>query len=609
MVNGLFSHWGFGIMKLHAALAATALGLALASPAKAITFVNALTVPTAGSDLSGLPGVNGSRLGGFGSDLIYDRANNTFYALPDRGPGGGTINYAPRYDAFSLSINTTTGAIGGFTLNSTTLFTTGGANYTGLNPLLATGSAANLGRSLDPEGLARLANGNLLVSDEYGPSVLEFAPNGTLVRAYATPANLVPKRADGTTDYVAGRPDITTGRQDNRGFEGITVSPDGTKAYAVMQDPLVNEGLNGTTADGRPSRNVRIVEFNTATGTSTAQYIYQLETTASLNAVTPGQTFNATAQGRNIGLSGIQALPDGRLLVLERDNRGWGVDDPTGTGQVALKGIYIVSLTGATNVANVSLGGTNTLPSGVTAVSKTLFLDVRSALIAAGVPIAEKIEGFAFGPRLANGGISLILASDNDFSVTQNGSGTQFDVCTSGVGGTSSQVALGTACPTGTFLLPNYFYSFALSSAETQALGLAAVPEPGTWALMLAGLGLTAAGMRRRKVAAAESYQAQVFAGIDKLTIRHLRRVHREGFAGRRAMIMANRLAGSRRDEMPEGYFRSTFTRFASPNHRAKATCSATSSAAPPSSMGRLRLSAGRWYGPSKKASKRGTSE
>jgi Esterase-like activity of phytase/PEP-CTERM motif len=186
---------------------------------------------------------------------------------------------------------------------------------------------------------------------------------------------------------------------------------------------------------------------------------------------------------------------------LERDNRGLGVDDPTATGQVALKSIFLVDLAGATNVAGISLAGSNVLPSGVNPVSKTLFLDIRAALIAAGAPIAEKIEGFAFGPYLAGNGISLILGSDNDFSVTQNASGTQLDVCTSGVGGTSSQVALGTACPTGQALLPNYFYSFALSAAETRALGLAPVPEPQTWGLMLLGLGAIASELRRKRIA------------------------------------------------------------------------------------------------------------
>ena len=51
----------------------------------------------------------------------------------------------------------------------------------------------------------------------------------------------------------------------------------------MLQDPLVNEGSDG---DGRRSRNTRLVEFDIATGQSTAQYIYQLESRITLNNIT-----------------------------------------------------------------------------------------------------------------------------------------------------------------------------------------------------------------------------------------------------------------------------------------------------------------------------------
>lgn len=478
-------------------LCAAALASASTS-AHAVTFVSAFTVSGSAADLSGLAGgANGNRLGGFGSDLIYDSATKQYYGVTDRGPGGGTIGYAPRTQAFKLGINFDTGAINSFKLTGSALFTdAGGANYTGLNPFLATGNVATLGRSLDSEGLAKLPNGNFLVSDEYGPSVYEFSASGQFVRAFATPNNLVPRTSTSAVDYLSGRPVITSGRQDNRGFEGITVSPDGKTAYAVLQDPLVNEGAQ---SDGRRSRNVRIVAFDVATGVSTGQYVYQLESIAAINANLPGnQAFTATNQGRSIGLSAVHALPDGRLLVLERDNRGLGVDDPNAGNAVGLKGLFVVSLAGATDVSDISLAGSNALPGGVTAVSKTAYLDIRAKLLAAGITIGEKIEGVAFGPRLKDGGLSLILITDNDFSVTQNGSGTQFDVCTSGAGGIAGQVGLGSPCAPGQSLIPTYIYSFRLDAAEAQALGFAAVPEPASWALMIAGFALAGSSLRQR---------------------------------------------------------------------------------------------------------------
>ena len=473
----------------------------LATPASAINFVNQISVSGSATDLATIgSGANFNRLGGFGSDLVYDSATNQFFGLTDRGPGGGLIDYAPRIQTFALNVNRNTGAIGGFTLNATTILRDGGGTaFSGLNPALLNGNAANLGRSLDPEGLVRLSNGHYLVSDEYGPSVIEFDARGRQIRTFTTPANLIARRANGTPDYVAGRPDIVTGRQDNRGFEGLTLSADGRTAYAVLQDPLVNEGDQG---DGRRSRNVRIVAFDVASGQSTAQYIYQLESRTVINAVVPTATFSATNQGRSIGVSSIHALSDGRLIVLERDNRGLGVDDPNARTSVGLKSAFVINLAGATNVANISLAGSNALPSGIAPVSKTSFLDIRAKLIAAGIAIPEKIEGLAFGPRLANGGISLILITDNDYSVTQTGAGTQFDVCTSGAGGVTSQVALGGTCTAGQSLIDTRIFSFALSRDEALSLGFAAVPEPASWALMIAGFGLVGGAMRRRNKAA-----------------------------------------------------------------------------------------------------------
>lgn len=491
-------------MKLKTSRTTIAITLALAlaapaMPAHAVTFINSFTVSGSARDLSGLAnGANTNRLGGFGSDLIYDKASNQFYSLPDRGPGGGTIDYAPRYQAFKLGIDHNSGSISSFTLTGTTLFKdANNTSYTGLNPLLANGNVSTLGKSLDPEGLTRLPNGNFLVSDEYGPSVLEINAAGKVLRTFTTPANIIAKNGN-ALDYVNGRPTITSGRQDNRGFEGITVSADGKTAYAILQDPLVNEGAQN---DGRRSRNVRIVAFDTVTGTSTSQFIYQLEDASTLNLITPGNTFSATSQGRNIGVSAIQALPDGRLLVLERDNRGFGPGDPTGTTPVAFKGLFVINLAGATDVSAISLAGSNALPNGVTAVSKTAYLDIRAKLLAAGITIGEKIEGMAFGPRLAGGGVSLILITDNDFSVTQNSSNVQFDVCTSGPGGTASEVILDSACGAGQSLIPTYLYSFRLDAAEARALGFADVPEPSSWAMMVAGFGLIGGGIRRARAA------------------------------------------------------------------------------------------------------------
>lgn len=479
------------MIKFRHAVTAAILLASTAPACAAPTFTGSFSVAGGATDLSGIaPAFGGNRLS-FGSDLVYDRTTDLFYGITDRGPGGGLVDYAPRVNAFRLTFDSMTNAVTGFNLAQTIVFTKAdGTVFSGLNPLLRSGNVSTLGDSFDPEGFVRLANGNMLVADEYGPSIYEFDASGRQIRAYTTPENLKPKTAAGGIDYVNGRPTITTGRQDNRGFEGLTVGANG-KVYAIMQDPLVNEGASN---QGRNSRNLRIVEFDPATGTATKQFIYQLEDIADINSRIPGTAsdFAANTQGRSIGVSSITAMPDGTFLVIERDNRGLGVDDPTGANPIGTKRVYRINLTGATDVSATSLAGSNSLPAGVVPVTKALYLDVQAALRAAGENSYEKLEGLAFGPALPGGGFNLILVTDNDFSVTQTGAGVQFDVCTSGPGGTTTQVALGAGCPTGTALIPSKIYSFTATGAD------APVPEPSTWAMMIAGFGLVGAAMRRR---------------------------------------------------------------------------------------------------------------
>jgi hypothetical protein len=435
--------------------------------------VNTIIVPGNATDLfqtnGGSGGANVNRLS-LGSDFFYDYRSGFYYGLADRGPGGGTISFQTRVEKIALTIDPTTGAASGFQVVQTIPFyipagtTLNGITYTsdtplnGLNPsALPAGSNSMLGVSFDPEGFVVGANGNFFVSDEYGPSVYEFSPTGTLVRAFTPPANLLPKKSDGTLDYVDSRPIITSGRQDNRGFEGLTISPDGTKLFAILQDPLVNEGTTGTANDGRYSPNVRIVRFDVATGQSDTQYIYQLESLSDINDRIPDTTndFAATAQGRNIGVSSILAINNNELLVLERDNRGIGVD-PTTNLPIGSKRVYKIDLTGASDVSTISLAGTSTLPANVTPVSKSLFLDIAGALQSSGQTVPEKLEGLALGPQLADGSFTLLVATDNDFSVTQNSSGTQFDVYTDG-----TQQPIDSAPPaSGATLLPSYVYAF-----------------------------------------------------------------------------------------------------------------------------------------------------
>src|SRR5438128_4764178 len=94
--------------------------------ANAATLKTILIIPGAAVDKTPLGetrgGANVNRLGGFGSDIYYDRFANVFYGLTDRGPGG-TIRFATRVQKFTLDIDPVSGVAGDFNLIATIPFT------------------------------------------------------------------------------------------------------------------------------------------------------------------------------------------------------------------------------------------------------------------------------------------------------------------------------------------------------------------------------------------------------------------------------------------------------------------------------------------------------
>ena len=122
-------------------------------------------------------------------------------------------------------------------------------------------------------------------------------------------------------------------------------------------------------------------------GTSIAQYAYQLEPQADIAAriVAAGGTATPTdpRQGRNIGLSAITAINENEFLVLERDNRGIGVDDPAGANVVGSKRIYKIDVRGATDIAARELPSDGNLAAAVPPIvpvtkSPDVFIDLAA---------------------------------------------------------------------------------------------------------------------------------------------------------------------------------------------------------------------------------------
>jgi len=160
----------------------------------------------------------------------------------------------------------------------------------------------------DAEGLAVLADGSFWTAEEYGPSLMKVAPDGTVT------ARWVPEAVNGRCDppLTPVLPAIAAHRQLNRGFESVSVSADGAWLYTAFQSPLAHPDK----AAGECARHARIWKL-AATGQVVGQYLYPFDRPRS---------FERDAKAGDVKRGDLKICeltwigPD-RLLVLERISR------------------------------------------------------------------------------------------------------------------------------------------------------------------------------------------------------------------------------------------------------------------------------------------------
>jgi hypothetical protein len=428
-------------------------------------------------------GVAGNLLGGVGSGFAW-AGGNTFIATPDRGPNAlaynalvaDTASYINRFEtiSFSLTQNSSPGLAYNLTptLTNTTLLSSATALSYGTGAL-GTSSAINsvtglpysLGSGVP--ALNAINNTNYFTgrSDGFNPAL----PSSNVNNARLDP-EAVRVSNDGKSIFVSDEYgpyvyqfDRATGQRIKSfalpanlavNVQGPTTGSEASPFNTTGR--VGNKGMEGLaiTPDGKTlvgvmqapllqdaSKQLRLVTIDIATG-ATKEFGYRLTTGS--------------------GVSEILAINDHEFLVDERDGNGLGAGNAA-----TVKQLFKIDIAGATDISGVANLSTST-----PAVSKSLFLDVRAVLNANGIvdtQIPSKIEGLAFGQDLADGRHTLWVANDNDFDPANSGD--------------------------------NKFYVFAVDANSLptfQAQNITAVPEPETFAMLLAGLGVLGFAVRRK---------------------------------------------------------------------------------------------------------------
>jgi hypothetical protein len=443
-------------MKIKQVIMATLVAAALSRGAQAQPLVNLglVGVGRLSGDSFDQLGAGVDTLGGIFSGMWLDPAtivhsngtiHATVYGLPDRGFGDGLQDYHPRIQKLAVAITPYYGP--GpvpqdqivIVNTDTYVLTVNGSTFTGFQPddtnvlthpqSLPGGLGAGKW-SLDPEGIG-FAGGSWYISDEYGPFIYRFDNTGALLGLLTVPDAYIPRVGTNyprTINYLTGglvTVATDSGRYNNRGMEGLSITPDGKRLVACIQSPLTQDGENRN-----PSRNTRILVYDLDPVSPTyhqavAEYVHVLPLSA------------AEANNRHTPVSEILALSATRYLILQRDSRGLGGD----AGNFLYKRIVEVDASAASNIlgtghdlekgapGQISLPRAG-LPSNVVAVTSRDLVDMlnRTQLAKYGLNLApsnqnintlsEKWEALATIPLndpAAPNDYLLLVGNDNDF--------------------------------------------------------------------------------------------------------------------------------------------------------------------------------------------------
>ena len=321
---------------------------------------------------------NNTTVGGL-SGIDYDSAHGTYYLISD---DRSALNPARFYTA---RISFTQNGIDSF-------YFTDVHNLLQPNGNVYPNNKQDPYHTPDPEAIRYNAVSKQLVWSSEGerivrdkdtvlenPSVIMIAADGKYIDSFRLPPNLVMQS-------------IEKGPRQNSVFEGLTFTDNYSTLFVSVEEPLYEDGPRADVVDNNAY--IRILKFDVATKTNTAQYAYKLDPVAYPANPSTGFKIN--------GVPDIISIGNNKLLVIERSFS-------TGRLPCTIK-VFIADLNAVTDVTNIPLmNSTQFVP-----VSKKLLLNMDNL----GIYI-DNIEGVTFGPTLPNGHKTLLFIADNNFTQIQ----------------------------------------------------------------------------------------------------------------------------------------------------------------------------------------------
>jgi len=355
-------------------------------------------------------GYKGRGFPGIGSGIIrVPNTKNEFYMLTDRGPnfdnanGAGKVygkifpleNFAPAIVHVKLENKTIQ------IIKSIPILDSYGKSVTGISNGKYDETPFDLTErvipyrsgGIDTEAIQLLPDGNFLISEEYGPSVLVVDPNGKVLMRY------LPKgKAAVDTPYPVkdSLPEVFKNRRSNRGLENLALAPDGKTAYAILQSPMGD----AKSSQYSSSRTVRIVRLDVTNP-------LDMKVSGMFLVLQSGMSeYPATSKQADLKFSDAVMLSSTKILLLERATR-----------KVKL---IVADLKNATNILDLPIAS-SLEPEEKSESLNTLNIEpAETSVVFNSVDVlfqldTDKLEGLAvLTPSV------VALSNDNDFALGEN---------------------------------------------------------------------------------------------------------------------------------------------------------------------------------------------